>query len=521
MKSGDSDGMLWPESSTERCEPGPHDVARAFDPVRLTQARHLAGLTKKQVADRVHVTPSAIGQFETGMARPRADLVPRLAKALSVPAAFFLAGRPHAQVDGAMAHFRSLRSTRVYQRHKAISHVEQAWELTHALEKRVRFPPVDLPGFADGEAHPGAALPPEPAAAARLLRDYWNLGTGPVSHLVRQLEARGIIVTSPPPDPDSATVDAFSAACLPRPIIVLTANRSDDVYRYRFTAAHELGHLVLHADTAPGDVQQEREADAFAAEFLTPRTSILPQLPGRTDLGRLAELQQVWGVSVSSLLYRCREVGLLSDSAASRAYQRLNALRSQPGFESEPVSRYPGEQPVLLKQAFELAGTQAGLTLPALAHELAWTTARLRELLGQPDQRPALQIVPLTESKACHPVGGRPCARAAIDPDLPVCVIMASLLQFFDSITARAIVADYVSRLARGRRRSSRSRTATTRSTGTRAESASCPIRSTGLRPTTEPALWARRLSLAAQHRCPAHRRLTVAATEGGPRAWG
>ena len=131
------------------------------------------------------------------------------------------------------------------------------------------------------------------------------------------------------------------------------------------------------------------------AEFLTPGCSILPQLPGRADLRQLAYLQEAWGVSVNSLLYRCREVGLLSDSAASRAYQRLSALRGQPGFTGEPASGYPGEQPALLKQAFDLAAAQTGLTITALARELAWPAARVRELLGQADQRPALRVVPL------------------------------------------------------------------------------------------------------------------------------
>jgi Zn-dependent peptidase ImmA (M78 family) len=42
------------------------------------------------------------------------------------------------------------------------------------------------------------------------------------------------------------------------------------VYEYRFTCAHELGHLLMHPSPLPGDRQQEREADQFAAEFLTP-----------------------------------------------------------------------------------------------------------------------------------------------------------------------------------------------------------------------------------------------------------
>ncbi|MFC6080363.1 helix-turn-helix domain-containing protein [Sphaerisporangium aureirubrum] len=375
-------------------EPSPQAVADAFDQARLTQARRLAGLTKKDLAERIGVTPAAVGQYETGTTHPRPDLIPRLASALGVPMAFFLTGRPHGKLDGSMAHFRSLRSTRAHQRAKAVAFVEQVWELTHALELRVRLPRVDLPGFSGGEVHSGVELPRDPAAAARALRAHWRLGTGPIAHLVRHMEAHGIVVVFPPPDEDATTVDAFSTSQLPRPIVVLTANRFDDIHRHRFTAAHELGHLVLHGDTAAGDPQQEREADAFAAEFLTPRDSILPDLPRRLDLRRLAELRRVWGVSVDSLLYRCREVGLLSDSSTARAYQRLAALRDQPGFAGEPITGYPGEHPAMLRQAFDLACTETPLTLPRLATTLAWPTPRVRALLGLPDHRPELRLVP-------------------------------------------------------------------------------------------------------------------------------
>lgn len=175
-------------------------------------------------------------------------------------------------------------------------------------------------------------------------------------------------------------------------MVILTRNRANDVYRHRFTAAHELGHLVLHGD-ATGDSRQEREADAFAAEFLTPQASILPLLPRRMDLTYLAGLRRTWGVSVHSLVYRCRELGLISDATASRTYQRLRALDGQPGFAPEPVSSYTGEQPTLLAQAFDLAVQETGLSMRELAQELAWTPARVRELLGMPDTRPVLRLV--------------------------------------------------------------------------------------------------------------------------------
>jgi Zn-dependent peptidase ImmA (M78 family)/transcriptional regulator with XRE-family HTH domain len=364
-----------------------------FHPPRLTQARHLAGMTKKEVAQGIGKSPAAIGQYETGSSKPRVELLPRLAEVLDVPVQFFLAGRPMGKLDTSMAHFRALRSTSGAQRNKALGFAGQTWELTYALEKRVRLPLVDLPGFAGGEIHPGTDLPGDPVGAAQELRKRWQLGKGPLRHLVRQMEAHGVVVVSPP-EADQATVkiDAFASGGLPRPLVVLTPNRADDVYRHRFSAAHELGHLVLHA-ASTGDARQEREADAFAAEFLTPRTSILPHLPRRMDLAQLADLSRTWGVSVKSLIYRCRELGLASEATASRAYQRLNALSGQPGFSAEPVSGFPGEQPVMLRQAFELAERDQNLTIRELARELAWKPARVRELLGVPDSRPVLRLV--------------------------------------------------------------------------------------------------------------------------------
>ena len=394
MKDREQHRLFNSDKESSPAKVTPKIVASVFEATRLTQARRLAALTKKELAERIGVSPAAIGQYEAGVTRPRPDLIPLLAEVLSVPITFFMPGRPHGKLDGSMAHFRSLRTARAYQRAKAVAFVEQVWELAYALEKRVQLPPVDLPGFAGGEVTSGAEIPTDPVEAARSLRVRWGLGTGPISHLVRHMEAHGIIVVFSGRDKDTISVDAFSTSALPRPIVVLTPNRFDDVYRHRFSAAHELGHLILHGDTASGDMRQEREADAFAAEFLTPRDSILSELPTRTDFRRLAELRTAWGVSIDSLLYRCRELGLLSDSAISRAHRRLHSLRGQPGFDNEPVSNYPGEQPVLLASAFELASRETGLTIATLARELCWPVPRVRELMGLPDQRPTLRLVP-------------------------------------------------------------------------------------------------------------------------------
>jgi Zn-dependent peptidase ImmA (M78 family)/transcriptional regulator with XRE-family HTH domain len=369
-------------------------VAAAFDPARLTQARRLAGLTKSAIARQLNVSAVAVGQWESGTHLPRPDHVGRLAGLLEVPPAFLAAGRPYARLESSAAHFRSLRRTPAHQRAKAIAFAEQVWELVYALEKRVQLPPVDLPGFSAGEVSL-ELMDADPAQAAQALRRSWGLGTAPIPYLVRTMEAHGLIVTLIPfAGSATATVDAFSTSQLPRPIVVLTPDRANDVYRHRFTAAHEVGHLLLHGDAAPGDVLQEKEADAFAAEFLTPGDMIRPELPPRMDLKALERLGKKWGVAVDSLVYRCREVGAVSDPAYRRAYQRLNQLRRLGLFQPEPVDGYPGEIPVLISRAFALAEGN-GLTRAALARELTYPLPRLRLLLGdaQAAVRPHLQLV--------------------------------------------------------------------------------------------------------------------------------
>lgn len=368
------------------------DLGRAFDSARLTQARRLSGLTKRTIAEQIGVSAVAVGQWEAGTATPRPDNINALARALDIPVAFLAAGRPYARLDAADAHFRSLRRTPASQRDKAIAFTEQIWELTYALEKRVRLPAVDLPGFAAGEVQP-SDFPRTPVAAARALRRHWGLGTGRIGGVVRTMEQRGIIVTLVPfAGSETKNIDAFSTSKLPRPVIVLTPNRADDIYRHRFSAAHELGHLLLHGDCLPGDTQQEREADMFAAEFLTPSAQITPILPPRLDFTKLGDLSVQWGVSVDSLLRRCKEVGTVSEATYRRAHQRLATLRSSGLFIHEPIQGYPSEIPALLKSAFEMAEAN-GLSHKKLATELRITLPRLRFLLGQGDSRPELELV--------------------------------------------------------------------------------------------------------------------------------
>jgi Zn-dependent peptidase ImmA (M78 family) len=235
-----------------------------------------------------------------------------------------------------------------------------------------------------------AARDETPEKAARSVRRAWRLSPGPLPHLLRQVEMHGVVVAVARFG-SSERIDAFSCwpVRLDRPVICLTRDRGN-VLRRRFSAAHELGHLILHRHPAPGSVRHEREADRFAAEFLMPAADIRPILPHRLDLAQLVELQQQWGVSVQALLHRCNDLETISQTI----YKRGMAAITQIGWRrNEPTLEYGGEWPAMLAEALKLAESR-GLTEQILADGLCLPPTEVRELFGFADEdRPRLQLI--------------------------------------------------------------------------------------------------------------------------------
>ncbi len=93
---------------------------------------------------------------------------------------------------------------------------------------------------------------------------------GPVPDIVAVLEHAGALVITR--DLDSDLLDAVSQwAEGGQPLLLVNTRAPGD--RRRFSLAHELGHLVMHDEPGTGSTQ-EKQADAFAAEFLMPASDI-------------------------------------------------------------------------------------------------------------------------------------------------------------------------------------------------------------------------------------------------------
>ncbi|GAA4684077.1 XRE family transcriptional regulator [Nocardioides nanhaiensis] len=337
------------------------DAAALFDGARLTLARQLAGLRKSDLAGVVEVSATAVAAWESGKSNPSPGNVANLSLGLGIDPGFFVA-RPAGQTSGTTTpHFRSLRSTSQIMRDQAHSYGQIAVEVAAALEVHVELPEVDIP------RHPVGLDDPLEAAdeAARALRHAWKMDTGPAPHLVRLAENHGILVVFSPPS--SASLDAFSFDSTVRPVVILNPIKRD-FYRQRFDVAHELGHLVMHADSDPGSKVVEDQAHRFAAEFLLPNDEITPLLPtalNKSTWARLGQLKEEWKVSMASLLYRAKVL----ETLPATSYRNAMITMTQRGWRrAEPGLVTSIEQPSLFPATLDVLA-DAGVAVEEIRNQ--------------------------------------------------------------------------------------------------------------------------------------------------------
>jgi Zn-dependent peptidase ImmA (M78 family)/transcriptional regulator with XRE-family HTH domain len=341
-----------------------------LDPQRITYARELRGLTKKELADNIGKSSSAISQIERGGIRPDLETFVSLAFALKVPASFFVArATPAKPIELASCHFRSLRSVSQTLRRQSARKGDLLIDLMELLESRgILFPKEELSDFS-GSVETFDHI----EESAVLLRKHWNMGMGPIPNIVKLVESKGVIVL---PLPGSCSqVDAYSTWRGQRPCMLLSFAKSAS--RVRFDVSHELAHLALHEDTAAGEAKTETQANRFAGAFLAPRESFIEECPRRWNLQAFQQLKIRWRMSIAAALYRAKDLGCISTSTHQRAMIQLSQL----GMRKNEGQEWPMEKPVLLTQSLELLSDQ--ITLSDLAGELSVHPAELKTILSE------------------------------------------------------------------------------------------------------------------------------------------
>ena len=274
-------------------------------------------LTQEELAAKAGLSRVTLGKIERGTVVPRARTLAVLATALAVP------------VGDLVTPVRPLESVRFRARARV-----------HAREQILAEVSKWLDAYAGLEADLGEARPflfrskrdshrlLDPAEAARTARGAAGLGPDePVRDICGLLEENGVKLLLLETKRDSFFGLSVGARDGGPAVVVNTWDRIS-VERWIFTAAHELGHLLLHPSEYQRDatelpVRAEREADAFASEFLMPETTFgseWDETRGHPLLIRVLKVKRIFRVSYKTVLYRLVESGR-ETSDVWRAFQ--------------------------------------------------------------------------------------------------------------------------------------------------------------------------------------------------------
>ncbi len=263
----------------------------------LTLVREYRGLNQTEVAERAGFSQAYVSKVESGVLDPTEESVTKLADVLEWPVAFFFrTDRVYGFGTACMYHRKganlSVHALRTVQAKVNVVRMAMA-----PLIREIEIASPNRMPVMDVDAYYG------PASIAQLVRGTWRLPLGPVDNLVQSLEAAGGIVYRV--DFGTRLLDAVShwPPDMP-PMFFVNVNASGD--RLRFSLAHELGHVVMHASPTR---DMEDEADEFASEFLMPAREIGPYLIDM-DLSRAGQLKPYWKVAMSALILRARDLGV-------------------------------------------------------------------------------------------------------------------------------------------------------------------------------------------------------------------
>lgn len=305
---------------------------------RLRTAKRLS---QSALADTAGLSLPAIKSLELAKVEPRMRTMQAIAKALDVKLNELF--RPVRELR--TVRFRSAK--RMQNRENVLAEVARWLDDFNYLEKILaKQIPFSLKSVA------AQCSRDRLAEAAWLCRKQLELKpTEPIHDICGLLEHAGVKVLTIPMASDSffgLSVGEEDGG----PAVVVNVWERISVERRIFSAAHELGHLILHPNAydvtkIEESKDEEHEADRFAGHFLMPKEGFSKEwneAAGLHFVDRVLKVKRIFRVSYKTILSRLLEDGVADRSIwikFNKAYhQHFN--KSLP-FKEEPLGIDPAE----------------------------------------------------------------------------------------------------------------------------------------------------------------------------------
>ncbi len=255
------------------------------------------------------VTKQSVSRYEKGVMRPKRDAEAALAKALNISVDYFHG----TNMQIGMPMLRTTSGEKLTAEEFAAPEAKLSFwaERYLAKEKKAGIHTC----FKNPIPKTPVAEPEDTIRAANLLLSRWNCGDGLLPSILRLLEHKGIKIMAMELPDDVWGMSTW--ADKKHPLIVIDLNLGKTtVDRLRFTAAHELAHLLLTFPKSLEHKQIEKLCSKFASFFLFPKDTFIDEMGSakRTQLTleELIDLKEVYGVSVAAQVHEAWDLRMIS-----------------------------------------------------------------------------------------------------------------------------------------------------------------------------------------------------------------
>lgn len=356
-------------------------------PERIREAREARGLLLEPFAELLDVTKQAVARYEGGLASPSGEIMRRIIGATGQPPSFFVTHRKRA-ASGISPFWRGLKRMELHHRKRIARRLEWAADIVAYVEQFIDLPDVTLPAI---EFDPASEAAEQIEHAADAVREAWSLGRGPLRDLSATMESHGIILIRE--SVACADMDAVSCWQSGRPYVLFSSDVASGP-RNAYNLAHELGHVLLHSSvevTSDNLAALEKQADRFAGAFLLPQETFSREVLG-TSLNHFLFLKEKWGIAISAMAYRCKDLGIINANQHSYVMRQMNVRKIRT---REPLDeRFQVREPSILAESIRILLESGVQTSGQVEEALALNLKDIESLCGLPPGHMDSRVVP-------------------------------------------------------------------------------------------------------------------------------
>lgn len=274
---------------------------------RIKSARTLAGLSLRELSQKMEgiVSHNAITKYENGLMMPDSKVLLALAKALDVKIDYFF--RPYT-VTIESVEFRKksklLKKNSKAIQQQVIDEIEKYIEIELFLNISSEF----LNPIKSLEIKTGVDV----ENAVNHLLTEWKIGFNALPNVIELLEDKGVKVVELDANDDFDGLSGWANETIP----VIVINKKYPIERKRFTALHELGHLLLSFKAELDPKTIEKLCYRFAGAILIPQETFLIEFGAsrrKISISELIAIKESYGISIQAIMARAKDLGLINE----------------------------------------------------------------------------------------------------------------------------------------------------------------------------------------------------------------